>query len=94
MLAQSDLEDITVYTALNFGPRQAEIYNAQLHDAARTAANFPPFGMTYTTKAGKAFRKYDSGRHALFYQSVEDGILVVRILHLMMDFDRHLDQTP
>ena len=50
--------------------------------------------MTYTTKAGKAFRKYDSGRHGLFYQSVEDGILVVGILHLMMDFDRHLDQTP
>jgi plasmid stabilization system protein ParE len=31
------------------------------------------------------------GRHIIFYQVEDQGILVVRVLHQMMDFDRHLD---
>lgn len=89
--AQADLEDITEYTALSFGARQAAIYTAQLHNAAQTAAEFPLFGQLYSTRSGKIFRRYHSGRHALFYQLTDDGILVVRILHMMMDLDRHLD---
>jgi toxin ParE1/3/4 len=89
-LAQADLEEITEYTALNFGERQAVVYSDQIHSAAQTAASFPSFGLPYTTKAGRVFQKYNSGRHAVFYQPNEQGIFIVRVLHSMMDFDQYL----
>ena len=90
-LAQLDLEEITSYTVLTFCEEQARLYNAQMHNAAQTAADFPFFGLSYLTREGAVFQKYNSGRHALFYRPTEEGILVVRILHQMMDFDAHLD---
>jgi len=91
-LAEGDLAGITTYTALNFGHSQSFTYTDNLLDGAQTAADFPSFGLPYTTKKGKVFQKYSVGRHAIFYQPTETGILIVRILHLMMDFDRHLDR--
>ena len=90
-LAQLDLEEITTYTVLTFGEKQARLYNGQMHNAAQTAADFPSVGRSYLTKSGGVFQKYDSGRHALFYRPTDEGILVVRILHQVMDFDAHLD---
>ena len=90
-LAQLDLEEITTYTVLTFGEKQARLYNSQMHSAAQTAADFPPVGVSYVTRRGAVFQKCNSGRHALFYQPTDDGIFVVRILHQMMDFDAHLD---
>ncbi len=34
--------------------------------------------------------KYPTGSHVLFYRLTSQGIDVVRILHCIMDFDRHL----
>jgi plasmid stabilization system protein ParE len=42
-------------------------------------------------RPGQTFQRYNVGQHAIFYQQTGEGILVVRILHGMMDFDRHLD---
>ena len=89
-LAAGDLDDITTYTALNFGLEQAHRYADEILPAAQFAADFPALGSAYTTRAGQRFRKYNSGQHALFYQQTEYGMFVVRVLHLMMDFDRHL----
>lgn len=90
-LAQLDLEEITTYTVLTFGEKQARLYNSQMHNAAQTAADFPSAGVSYVTRTGAVFQKYNSGRHTLFYQPTDDGVFVVRILHQMMDFDAHLD---
>ncbi len=89
--AQSDIDDITGYTALHFGERQAVTYTDSIHAAAQITANFPSLGRPYTTKKGSVYQQYNIGRHALFYRPTEAGIFVVRVLHLMMDFDRHLD---
>ena len=89
--AESDLRDIIRYTAENFGFAQARAYPVQLRQAAETAASFPSIGRTYRTTGGTTLRQYNVGRHALFYRPTETGILVVRILHLVMDFDLHLD---
>ncbi len=89
--AQSDVDDITVYTALHFGEEQAVNYTDNIHDAARLATHFPNLGRQYTTIKGSVYRQYNVGRHALFYQPIEGGIFIVRILHQMMDFDRHLE---
>ena len=90
-LGQLDVDGITEYTAVNFGERQAVVYYGQIHLAARTVANFPSLGRPYTTKKGATYQKYNVGEHALFYRPTETGIFIVRVLHLMMDFDRHLD---
>ncbi|MCI5078212.1 type II toxin-antitoxin system RelE/ParE family toxin [Oricola sp.] len=90
-LADLDLEGIAEYTFLTYGEGQADAYRALLVQAARSAAIFPLIGRPYLTKGGQLLHKHNAGRHALFYQPTEYGIFVVRVLHLMMDFDRHLD---
>lgn len=88
--AERDLDGIIHYTAVNFGEAQARSYAARLYDSARMAAEFPNVGRLYVTESGDHFRQYSCGRHALFYQPHADHILIVRILHLMMDFERNL----
>ena len=91
-LADQDLEDIAAYTVLNFGINEALEYKASIAQSAKTAGHFPSIGKPYTTQKGHVFQRYNIGRHALFYQPTEAGIFIVRILHQMMDLDRHLDE--
>ena len=88
--AQSDLEDIANYTELEFGQQQALLYVEQLKAAAVTAAALPLIGLQYQTRDGRHLRRYSSGRHVLFYVEAGTKIEIRRILHQMMDFDRHL----
>ncbi len=89
-LADDDLDGIAEYTFVNFGENQARAYRVSIDHAAGTAGNFPSLGRLYTTKKGAIFHKYNVGEHALFYRPIDTGIFIVRVLHLMMDFDRHL----
>lgn len=88
--AEADLDGIAVYTTLRFGAAQARKYKTAIIQSVETAATFPAVGRAYTTGAGERFRRYNVGRHAIFYRIDDDGIFVARILHQMMDFDRHL----
>jgi len=89
--ADADIHGIWRYSAINFGAGQADTYTDQLLRSVQTAARFPFTGRDYTTRSGRPYKQYNCGRHAIFYRSTEAGIFVVRVLHLMMDFDRHLD---
>ena len=89
-LASRDIDHIYEYIYRQFGEEQADAYVEQIRQSARIAANFPRTGRLYTTRSGLVLRQYSCGRHALFYVPQDNGILVVRVLHLMMDFDRHL----
>ena len=91
-LADQDLEDISYYTTLYFGEGQARAYRASIDQSAMTIANFPSIGRPYMTKDGKLLQKFNVGEHSLFYQPNEDGVIIVRVLHCKMDFDRHLDK--
>jgi len=88
--AGRDLENITAYTFETYGLQQAKIYTTQIHDSAKIAAVFPEISHVYKTRSAKVYRQYNCGRHALFYRPLDSGILIVRILHLAMDFDQHL----
>lgn len=90
-LAEQDLDDIATYTTQTFGASKARAYKAALIQSAEIAASFPLIGRTYTTKKGSAFQMYSVGRHAIFYRPSDTGIYIVRVLHLTMDFDRHLE---
>lgn len=88
--AAADLKDIYKYGFETFGAAQAEHYNAGLRSSVEIAASFPLIGRLYQTETGDVFRSYNSGRHMIFYRVESDRLLVVRILHSSMDFDRHL----
>ena len=88
--AADDLKDIFKYSFEAFGPTQAERYDVGLKSSVEIAASFPASGRAYETAEGDVFRSYSSGRHVIFYRIEEERILVVRILHASMDFDRHL----
>jgi toxin ParE1/3/4 len=90
--ARADLKAIFKYTFRRYGLKQAEKYQTDLKRSAQTAAQFPYLGRRYTTRNGKLFMRYNSGRHVIFYVDTESGgITVVRILHDAMNFDDYLD---
>lgn len=37
------------------------------------------------------YRRQNAGAHVIFYRSLDDGILVARILHQRMDFESHFE---
>lgn len=88
--ADQDFEDIAWYTAKIWGERQSLVYKRDLQRSVKTAAQFPDLGWRYISGSGIEFRRYNVGRHVLFYQQADEGILIVRVLHQSMDFDQHL----
>ena len=89
--AQDDLEKIIEYSASNFGVKQARLYASQIQQSIQIASEFPKTGRQYSTKNEHLFRQYNCGRHAIFYAERSEHIFVVRILHLRMDIENHLE---
>jgi toxin ParE1/3/4 len=87
--AQRDIEEIWDYSFERFGFEKAEAYMRDLQRAAATVAEDPRHGAACDDiRAG--YRKLSVGSHVLFYRASETRVVVVRILHQRMDFDRHL----
>ena len=89
-LADRDLSDIAAYTIERFGSAQAVGYGDELFRAAILAAQEPQSGRIYVTADGLEMRRVNVGRHAIFYRQNATGILVVRVMHLIMNFEQHL----
>jgi toxin ParE1/3/4 len=87
--AAADLEDVFVYTIQTFGIAQAERYRSTLETALQRVANDPRLGRPVEGRT-QVFRQYNCESHGIFYVIEGDAIFVVRILHLAMDFTRHL----
>jgi len=83
--ADRDFEEIALYSIRNFGEERARRYSISLRTGMETAASWPSIGRPYTTSSGVTYQRYPVGRHVLFYQPTEAGILIV-----MMELDRHL----
>ncbi len=87
--AQADIEEIWDYTAARWGLDQAEIYLRQIMAAIETVAAAPNRGRSCAdVRAG--YWKYPVGSHTLFYRNTTNGVEIMRILHMRMDFGRHL----
>lgn len=89
--ADRDLTEIYVYTFKKFGESQADRYLLQLHGCMQPVAHEPGAGRSVQGLAGD-YRRYSCGSHAIFYQSAPYDIFIVRVLHLAMDFPRHLPE--
>ena len=93
--AKADLLTIGAYTLETWGAAQAERYLDGLEQCAKVLAANPLLGrQCMWIRPG--LRRFEKGRHILFYRRVEDGIFISRILHQSMlpeqqPFD---DETP
>lgn len=89
--AATDLKNIFKFGVQTFGRAQAERYDSDLRRAAETIAQFPEIGRLYLSATGAKYRRFGCGRHVIFYRIEPAAILIGRILHDTMDFDRQLD---
>ena len=87
--ARADLREIWTYTADRWNTVQADRYLHQLRQAMEFVAANPRRGRSCDhIRAG--YFKYPAGSHVVFFRQGQNGIIVVRILHQNMDFERHL----
>jgi toxin ParE1/3/4 len=88
-LAKADLRSIGRYTEKTWGREQRNRYLAQLDGSFHALANNPEKGRS-CDEIRQGYRKYQVGRHLVFYRPAEGGIAIIRILHERMDIDAHL----
>ena len=89
--AADDLEAIFVYTIETFGLTQAERYKTALDAGFQRLGNDPRLGKPIIGRT-RTFYHYTCERHAIFYAKEDGGIFIVRVLHVAMDFLRHLPE--
>ncbi len=81
--ARSDLRDIARYTTKTWGADQAVRYTAGLQDCFQMLAQRPGMGRACGA-VSEGLRRFETGKHAIFYLGLAEGILIVRILHQQM----------
>lgn len=84
-----DLEAIAEYSIERFGIGQVRHYRDQLRVCFKQLADNPGLGRP-AEQLSAGLRRYEYRAHIIFYQSVDSGILIVRVLHYRMDVGRHL----
>jgi toxin ParE1/3/4 len=88
--AEQDLIDIWLYTATQWGDRQADNYIDRLEEAMLRLLRHPEIGVDCDElRAG--YRRTGAGRHHIYYRIAETSIEVVRLLHVSMDAGAHLE---
>ena len=89
--AEKDLADIWRYTVDSWSREQANKYLQGLFNDCSEIAKSPAFlGRPYD-HVRSGYRKYPYGKHVIFYKMQDTGrVLISRVLHEKMDFDRHL----
>ena len=87
--AESDLVDIAQYTVAEFGPEQARKYRDQFRACFRSLLDNPLLGRS-AEEIAPGLRRIRQQAHVVFYIPSDAAILIVRVLHHSMDFERHL----
>jgi toxin ParE1/3/4 len=81
--AKADLLRIGAYTVETWGAAQAERYLNGLERCAKMLAGNPSLGRPCGW-IRPGLRRFEKGRHTVFYRREEDGVLISRILHQSM----------
>ena len=89
--AIADLDSIWDYTIERWSEEQANRYYQQISLSIQCLSNLPDFAVQEYTTIQPGLFGYHVGHHIIFFKRKEDGsIWVDRILHEMMDFQKHL----
>lgn len=89
--AKRDLKEIGRYTQDVWGREQRNKYLARLDASFHELANSPQKGRS-CEDIRTGYRKYQVGRHVLYYRQTAVDIEIIRILHDRMDAEAHLSQ--
>jgi len=87
--ADSDVDDITDHTLEVWGESQTLDYITNLLLCFKTLAINPELGRSAAEYAPQ-LKRFNYKAHTIFYEPIEKGIFVVRILSQRQDFERHL----
>ena len=78
--AAADLLAIYLEGIRHFGPRQADRYLDELDACFHLLADNPRMGRS-TESLGQGLRRHEHGSHVIFYELMEQDILIIAILH-------------
>ena len=87
--AQADLDHIRDTSVEQFGVERAILYLDAIEQAFRRLLDHSRIG-SQRADIGAAALSYPVGEHRIFYDVLEDQVIVQRILHKAMDVGRHL----
>jgi toxin ParE1/3/4 len=87
--ADADIENIAEASLRQWGLTRAEKYILGLHETFQMLVEFPDLGRD-ASHIRSGYRKIETASHSVFYRKIEDGVLIVRVLHQRMDFRWHL----
>ena len=85
------MRSIWLHTFEKWGLAQADQYTDQLIKSFEELAAHPKQGQS-VDHIRKGYRRSVVGRHAIYYQTMDYGIAVIRVLHDRMLPMRHLGQ--
>jgi len=81
--AEADIDRIADYTTNTWGWRQTDEYLAKLEEGFDLLAQNPGIGRPCDSLR-TGLRRFEVGRHVVFYLPEPEGVLVVRVLHQQM----------
>ena len=85
--AALDLEAIAEYAIERFGLEQARDYRDDLGACFERLADNPRLGRP-AKELGPELRRYEHRSHIIFYQKLDTGTLIVRVLHYRIEVTR------
>ncbi|WP_326524990.1 type II toxin-antitoxin system RelE/ParE family toxin [Sphingomonas sp.] len=86
--AAEDIEDIWDYSAEHWGADQADRYTDAIRDACVAAAAGERRGRPVDVRPG--YLKLSTGSHMIYFRDLGDLLMIVRVLHVSRDIQRHL----
>ena len=86
--ADADIAEIADYTIKTFGIEQAHRYRDGLERTFQMLAKYPKRGRN-AAQFAPGLRRWEYDSHVIFYVPDEQGVLIARVLHNRMDFERH-----
>lgn len=87
--ADGDLVEIARYTTEQFGAEQARQYRDQFKRCFASLLENPMLGRS-ADELAPGLRRIRQQAHVVFYLADGDRVLIVRVLHYRMDFERYL----
>ncbi len=90
--AEESLVEIARWTIQNFGPRQADLYEAEIIDRCEAIAkgNVLSRSCSILVDDVEDLRFTRAGEHFLVFLDQPDEVIVVEILHSRSDLPRHV----
>ena len=88
--ASTDLDSILDYSIINFGASVMIEYHESLEKCFETLDDNPNLGIE-VEHIRPDYLCFQHRSHLIFYKKINEGILIVRLLHKSMDAPRHFN---